>query len=194
MLSIFYLEIISTTKTVSQKSKYDNRMGVLVNIVITSFYIFLFCLVIACQALGEQGKNQIAIEVYFVKNWFQLVTPYAPYKSRLTIFDISAVIICFILWVHCLVSLYIARESALIMVDEYTQKSLSRSVDMKLQRNVLESSSYFLGSEHSSGQFSETEESQVYRATLMKSAQSKPVSIIVFLMAVSLAMLNPQFY
>ena len=156
MLSIFYLEIISTTKFVSQKSKYDNRMGIRVNTVITSFYILLFCLVIVMQALGEQGSDQIAIEVYFIKNWYQLVTPFAPYKSRLTIFDLSAVIICFILWVHCLVSLNIARESALILVDEYMSKSLSKAVDMKRQRNVLESSSYFLGSE-SSAQLTEIE-------------------------------------
>lgn len=36
----------------------------------------------------------------------------------MTIFDMSMFILCVILFIHCLINLYIARESALIYADE----------------------------------------------------------------------------
>jgi hypothetical protein len=53
MLSIFYLEIISTTKFVTKKAEQDSAIGMKVNYVITAFYLMLFLLVILCQWAGE---------------------------------------------------------------------------------------------------------------------------------------------
>jgi hypothetical protein len=74
MFSIFYLEIISTTKLVSGKIKSDSNLGMTVNAVISGFYFLLFLLVIITQAVAENRNenipNQIAIEIYFIKNWY----------------------------------------------------------------------------------------------------------------------------
>lgn len=74
MFSIFYLEIISLTKLVSGKKKSDSQMGMKVNAVISVFYLLLFSSLIFMQLISEHvnGKNNIAIEVYFIKNWFQM--------------------------------------------------------------------------------------------------------------------------
>lgn len=72
MFSIFYLEIISTTKLVSGKTKSDSMMGMKVNAVISIFYFCLFLLVIVLQASAEShfDSTQIAIEIIFIKNWY----------------------------------------------------------------------------------------------------------------------------
>lgn len=75
MFSIFYLEIISLTKLVSSKTKSDSRMGMKVNAVISIFYMCLFLMVIIMQAIAVSVDNQstnIAIEVYLIKNWYQM--------------------------------------------------------------------------------------------------------------------------
>jgi len=119
MFSVFYLEIITMTKLVSGKTKQDSRIGNQVNTVISAFYFFLFLLVIVVQALSEDPENLIAIEILFIKNWYMMLNPYSAYpKTQMTIFDLSMFILCVLLFNHCLMNLYIARESALIYLDE----------------------------------------------------------------------------
>lgn len=64
-------------------------------------------------------------------------------KTSITLFDISMVILVVILFIHCLMNLFIAKESALIYADEVYNKSLSKILDKKReggQRNVQEKS------------------------------------------------------
>lgn len=64
-------------------------------------------------------------------------------KRSLTLFDISMVILVIILFIHCLMNLFIAKESALIYADEVYNKSLSKMLDKKReggQRSVQEKS------------------------------------------------------
>lgn len=74
MFSIFYLEIISLTKLVAGKTKSDSAMGMKVNSVISIFYVLLFSMVMIMQAIASKvnGNKHIAIEVYFIKNWYQM--------------------------------------------------------------------------------------------------------------------------
>jgi len=74
LFSIFYLEIISLTKLVSGKTKSDTQMGMKVNAVISIFYFCLFLTVMIMQAISSAVSNDdsIAIEVYFIKNWYQM--------------------------------------------------------------------------------------------------------------------------
>lgn len=52
--------------------------------------------------------------------------PYNPQiRHSFTIFDLSMILLCVILWIHCLMNLYVAKESALIYTDEAYTKSLS---------------------------------------------------------------------
>lgn len=61
-------------------------------------------------------------------------TPYAPIlKTHLTLFDVSMVILCVILLIHCWMNLFIAKESALIYADEVLTRSLSQLLDLKRQ-------------------------------------------------------------
>jgi len=52
-------------------------------------------------------------------------------KSSLTLFDINMLILVVILFIHCLMNLFIAKESALIYADEVYNKSLSKLLDKK---------------------------------------------------------------
>lgn len=126
MFSIFYLEIISLTKLVSGKTKSDSAMGMKVNVVISTFYLCLFLFVIIMQAIASDINNEdyIAIEVYFIKNWYQMQVPYHA-RTKFTIFDLNMVIISVVLFIHCLMNLFIAKESALIHADEVYNKSMS---------------------------------------------------------------------
>jgi len=139
MFSIFYLEIISLTKLVAGKTKSDSAMGMKVNSVISLFYVLLFSMVIIMQAISSAKSNSdaIAIEVYFIKNWYQMQVPYHPKNSlprtRFTIFDLNMLIISVVLFIHCLMNLFIAKESALIHADEVYNKSMSQLLDMKRQ-------------------------------------------------------------
>ncbi len=124
MFSIFYLEIISTTKLVSGKTKSDSMLGWQVNAVISAFYFALFATLLIVQAVAS--KDEIAIQIYFIKNWFMMQLPYNPQiRTTFTIFDLSMILLCVILWTHCLMNLYVAKESALIYADEVYTKSLS---------------------------------------------------------------------
>lgn len=49
MFSIYYLEIISSTKLVAQKVSADSTMGKNVNYIVCGFYAFLFALIWICQ-------------------------------------------------------------------------------------------------------------------------------------------------
>lgn len=130
MFSIFYLEIISTTKLVAGKSKSDSNLGMAVNSCISLFYFILFLLVIVTQAISS--SDQIAIEIFFIKNWYQMMSPFVNTpKIQFTIFDFSMTILCVILFIHCLMNLYIAKESALIFADEQHTRSLSQLLDLK---------------------------------------------------------------
>lgn len=59
MFSIFYLEIISTTKLVSGKTKSDSMLGWQVNAVISVFYFTLFATLLIMQALANEGEIAI---------------------------------------------------------------------------------------------------------------------------------------
>ena len=149
MFSIFYLEIISLTKLVSGKTKSDSYLGMAVNIVISGFYFLLFLAISLFQYgadqihinqtpdSGEVPPKQTAIEIFFLKNWYAMQTPFKSdnvtqtRKSSLTLFDINMVILVVILFIHCLMNLFIAKESALIYADEVYNKSLSKLLDKK---------------------------------------------------------------
>lgn len=142
MFSIFYLEIISITKLISGKTKSDSYIGLAVNFVISGFYFLLFLLISCFQYGADQINNrsnvQPAIEIFFLKNWFAMQTPFynknsvtVYRKTKLTIFDINMVILVCILFIHCLMNLFIAKESALIYADELYNKSLSKLLDKK---------------------------------------------------------------
>jgi len=49
-------------------------------------------------------------------------------------------ILCVILFIHCLMNLYIAKESALIYADEVYTRNLSQLLDLK--RQGVDSSNY----------------------------------------------------
>lgn len=79
MFSIYYLEIISSTKLVSQKLMADKSMGRYVNFAVTCFYIVLFILMFFMQ-WGRDFKHkdnpQTAVEVIFLKAWFYKMKPF----------------------------------------------------------------------------------------------------------------------
>jgi len=45
-------------------------------------------------------------------------TGWTPYKTEITIYDISQVLLCVILFIHQFMVMFVARESALIFIDE----------------------------------------------------------------------------
>lgn len=150
MFSIFYLEIISITKLVSGKTKSDSYLGMAVNVVISGFYFLLFLAISFFQYGADQINNQSniqpAIEIFFLKNWYSMQTPFydginGPItqfrKTSLTLFDINMVILVCILFIHCLMNLFIAKESALIYADEVYNKSLSKLLDKKREGTGL---------------------------------------------------------
>lgn len=59
MFAIFYLEIISTTKLVSGKTKSDSKLGWQVNGVISLFYFALFATLLIVQGLAP--PNVVAV-------------------------------------------------------------------------------------------------------------------------------------
>jgi hypothetical protein len=206
MFSIFYLEIISLTKLVAGKIKSDSAMGMKVNAVISIFYVLLFSMVMVMQAIASEvnQNSHIAIEVYFIKNWYQMQVPYHPKNSlprtRFTIFDLNMLIISCVLFIHCLMNLFIAKESALIHADEVYNKSMSQLLDMKRQGG---DGTNFNRSEASRGGDPTAEsgqeplmfngvQSQLYRFTYQKMDpnQSNKVENIVYLSVVLLALLN----
>lgn len=92
MFSIYYLEIISSTKLVSQKITSDATMGKNVNYIVCGFYISIFLLMAILQAVNNRNVNNdsTSIEVYYMKNWFYKQKPFSlPYKHSITIFDFS---------------------------------------------------------------------------------------------------------
>ena len=77
MFSIYYLEIISSTKLIAGKKKSDAKLGMLVNYVISGFYFVLFCLILILQIkmTGQSGvltDKQTSLSVYFIKNWYTI--------------------------------------------------------------------------------------------------------------------------
>ena len=122
-----------------------------------------------------------------------MTTPYPPaIKQRFTIFDIGGILTCVILWVHCIVCLYIARESALIHADEHVTKSMSQLLDLKrvgVDGNYLKTDTSEVAED-------DTQQSKVYRLTYMMLADSKSrnVAILVFGSILVLALFNPAKY
>jgi hypothetical protein len=57
--------------------------------------------------------------------------PFKGAKTSLTIFDLSQVILVVILFIHCLMNLFIAKESAMIYWDELKNEALSKCLDDK---------------------------------------------------------------
>ena len=47
-----------------------------------------------------------------------IVLTMTPYKTSITIYDISQVLLCVILFIHQFMVMFVARESALIFIDE----------------------------------------------------------------------------
>ena len=128
MFSIFYLEIISITKLISGKNKSDSLIGIAVNCTIFTFYFVLFLSILLFQVLVTPN-NTNSIEVLFIKQWYSMQNPFKGVKAHLTIFDFSQVILVVILFVHCLMNLFIAKESAMIYWDELKNETLSKFLD-----------------------------------------------------------------
>ena len=150
MFSIFYLEIISITKLVSGKTKSDSKLGMIVNLVISAFYFLLFMAISFFQYgsdnINDRNNLYPAIEIFFLKNWYAMQTPFfnpdsgitTQYrKTRLTLFDVNMVILVCILFIHCLMNLFVAKESALIYADEVYNKSLSKLLDKKREGTAI---------------------------------------------------------
>jgi len=79
MFSIYYLEIISSTKLVSQKLLADASMGRRVNFAVTFFYIVIFILMFFLQwgrDFSNKDKEKLAVEVIFLKAWFYKMKPF----------------------------------------------------------------------------------------------------------------------
>jgi uncharacterized protein YggT (Ycf19 family) len=129
VFSIFYLEIISITKLISGKSKSDSYIGIAVNCTIFTFYFVLFLTILLFQVCASGDSN--SIEVIFIKQWYSMQNPFKGAKTSLTIFDLSQVILVVILFIHCLMNLFIAKESAMIYWDELKNEALSKCLDDK---------------------------------------------------------------
>jgi hypothetical protein len=83
MFSIYYLEIIASTKLVSQKLSSDAKLGKAVNYVVMFIYFFLTILTFSVQIIRnakqeDQLDKNTAIEIYFTKNWFYKQQPFQP--------------------------------------------------------------------------------------------------------------------
>jgi uncharacterized protein YggT (Ycf19 family) len=133
VFSIFYLEIISITKLISGKNKSDSYIGIAVNCAIFIFYFVLFLSILLFQSLAVSDKefNSNSIEVLFIKQWYSMQNPFKSVKSNLTIFDFSQALLVVILFIHCLMNLFIAKESACIFWNELKNEALSKCLDDK---------------------------------------------------------------
>jgi uncharacterized protein YggT (Ycf19 family) len=129
VFSIFYLEIISITKLISGKNKSDSYIGIAVNCAIFIFYFILFLLILLFQITGTE--NDLSIEVLFIKQWYSMQNPFKGVKSQMTIFDFSQALLVVILFIHCLMNLFIAKESACIFWNELKNEALSKCLDDK---------------------------------------------------------------
>lgn len=77
----------------------------------------------------------------FLKGMYSSVSIYAtetggnitPYKTAITVYDISQVLLCVILFLHQYMVMFVARESALIFIDERKFSSMS---EMLRRRNL----------------------------------------------------------
>ena len=127
VFSIFYLEIISITKLISGKNKSDSYIGIAVNCAIFIFYFILFLLILLFQIT----ENDLSIEVLFIKQWYSMQNPFKGVKSQMTIFDFSQALLVVILFIHCLMNLFIAKESACIFWNELKNEALSKCLDDK---------------------------------------------------------------
>lgn len=134
MFSIYYLEIISSTKLISKKVSSDATMGKRVNYIVCGFYIALFALMSIIQGIRnkvvssreDQEDDLTSIEVYYMKNWFFKQKPFEkPYKARLTIFDFSQITLSVIQFIYLLMNLFIAKESMLIFTYEAVENGFS---------------------------------------------------------------------
>jgi hypothetical protein len=57
--------------------------------------------------------------------------PFKGVKAHVTIFDLSQVLLVVILFIHCLMNLFIAKESAMIYWDELKNEAISKCLDDK---------------------------------------------------------------
>jgi len=57
--------------------------------------------------------------------------PYIGNKTHFTIFDLSQLLLVVILFIHCLINLFIAKESACIFCNELKTEALSKCLDDK---------------------------------------------------------------
>lgn len=93
------------------------------------------------------------------------------------------VILVVILFIHCLMNLFIAKESALIYADEIYNKSLSKMLDKKRE-----------GGQRNGEQKVEREgfENQIHRLTYLnlESSKKKPIVNLVFALVFLLALIN----
>lgn len=78
-----------------------------------------------------------------LNDWKTIVLPanikMTTLKSGVTVFDVSQILLCVILFLHQFMIMFVARESALIFIDERTNSSMSEM----LRRRNLHISEYF---------------------------------------------------
>lgn len=87
---------MSVTKLKTEKLKSDRTIGNWVNISISGFYALIILTMSAIQ-LGSNLRHErhkvnrvIAIEVFFLKDWFTFAHPWSGnHKTEMTIFDFS---------------------------------------------------------------------------------------------------------
>ena len=105
-------------------------------------------------------------------------------KTSLTLFDVNMVILVCILFIHCLMNLFIAKESALIYADEVYNKSLSKLLDKKREGNGL--------SKGESKQEREGFENEIHRLTYLnlEDSKKKPIINLVFGLVFLFALIN----
>ena len=114
---------MSVTKLKTDKLKSDKTIGNRVNATISGFYAFIIILMSGIQ-LGANKRNsdkRAAIEVFFLKNWYAFPHPWQSQpKTDMTIFHLSTISLCIVLFLFCAMNLFILKETVLIYAAEVT--------------------------------------------------------------------------
>lgn len=131
---------MSVTKLKTEKLKSDRTIGNWVNISISGFYALIILTMSAIQ-LGSNLRHEkvglnrvIAIEVFFLKDWFTFAHPWSGnHKTEMTIFDFSQITLCVVLFIFCAMNLFILKETVLLYAAEVTIEpgALSKLLDKK---------------------------------------------------------------
>ena len=131
---------MSVTKLKTEKLKSDRTIGNWVNISISGVYALIILTMSAIQ-LGSNLRHEkdgldrvIAIEVFFLKDWFTFAHPWSGnHKTEMTIFDFSQITLCVVLFIFCAMNLFILKETVLLYAAEVTIEpgALSKLLDKK---------------------------------------------------------------